>query len=240
MTFLRILIWIILIYMFYRWLCPRKKRYSLDVYFGLPGAGKTTLAAYFTKKSNKQSWVIKWAYKHRENKVSRWILSSRFWKRCRSVYSNVPITGAWKLDPRRDVGRVMICNGEVIIDEAGIEYNNRRTKDFTPEETYWYKYYRHYECYVRVFSQSHEDMDITLRRLASSFYLVKKSLIPYFVVLRRIYRKIGIDPNTHQIIDQYYFMPFGIGSKWIFCPPLWKLFNSYSRKEMPEKEWEMW
>ena len=125
MTFLRILIWIILIYMFYRWLCPCKIRNVLEVYFGVPGSGKTTLAAWFTKQANKQAWPIKWAFKHPQYKLSRWILSSRFWKRSRGVYSNVPITGAFKLDPQQDIGKVMICEGEVIIDEAGIEYNNR-------------------------------------------------------------------------------------------------------------------
>ena len=83
-------------------------------------------------------------------------------------------------------------------------------------------------------------MDITLRRLAQNYYVVKKSLIPFCVVFRRIRRKVGIDDNTHQIIDKYYFLPLGLGSKWIFSPPLWKLFNSYSRKELPEKQWEVW
>lgn len=43
---------------------------------------------------------------------------------------------------------------------------------------------------------------------------------------------------TKEIIDEYFFVPFGF--KYIFCPPLWKLFNTYSRKELPEKEWETW
>lgn len=232
--------WIIAIYIIYRWMCPPKTRNVLEVYFGVPGSGKTTLAAYFTKQANKQAWPVTWANKHPQNKLALWILSSRFWKRRRGVYSNVPITGAFKLDPQRDIGKVMLCDGEVIIDEAGIEYNNRNFKAFPPDAIYWYKYHRHYECSVKVFSQSYEDMDITLRRLAQNYYVVKKSLIPFCIVFRRIKRKVGIDDNTHQIIDKYYFMPLGLGSKWIFCPPLWKLFNSYSRKELPEKKWEIW
>ena len=223
----------------YRWMCPAKKPYSLNIYFGIPGAGKTTLAAYLTKKANKQAWPITLAEKY-PSKLSDKILASPFWKRRKPVYSNVPITGAYKMDCHKDLGRYMIVNAKGIIDEAGIDYNNRKTKDMSPEEIYFFKYYRHYELDLEVFSQSHEDMDITLRRLASSFYLVKKSLIPGFVVFRRIYRKIGIDRNTHQIIDMYYFMPCGIGSKWIYSRPLWKLFNSFSRKQLPEKEWEVW
>ena len=41
---------------------------------------------------------------------------------------------------------------------------------------------------------------------------------------------------THDIIDQYYFVLFG--SKWIFCPKLWKMFNTEERKELPKKEWQ--
>lgn len=233
------MIYIILVYLLYRWMCPRKTRHVLNVYFGVPGAGKTTLAAYFTKKANKQAWPITLAQKY-PCKLSALILRSKFFKRKVPVYSNVPITGAYQLDPQHDIGKYMIVNGKVIIDEAGIEYNNRNFKTFPPDAIYWYKYHRHYECSVEVFSQSHEDMDITLRRLAQNFYVVKKSLIPFCVVFRKIYRKVGIDEHTHQIVDMYYFRPLGIGSKWIFSPPLWKLFNSYSRKELPHKDWALW
>lgn len=233
------MIYLVVFFIIYRWLCPPKKRHVLNVYFGIPGAGKTTLAAYFTKQSMKQSWVITLCEKY-PGKVSAWILRSKFFRRKTLVYSNVPITGAYQLDPQHDIGKYMIVGSKVIIDEAGIEYNNRNFKAFPPEAVYWYKYHRHYECSVEVFSQSHEDMDITLRRLAQNYYVVKKSLIPFCVVFRRIYRKVGIDEHTHQIVDMYYFRPLGIGSKWIFSPPLWKLFNSYSRKELPHKDWELW
>ena len=53
----------------------------------------------------------------------------------------------------------MIDDAKVIIDEAGIEYNNRNFKAFPKEAIYWYKYHRHYECSVDVFSQSYDDMD---------------------------------------------------------------------------------
>lgn len=66
------------------------------------------------------------------------------------------------------------------------------------------------------------------------------SLIPRFIVVKKIRRKVGIDENTHQIIDKYYFgVPF-VDTKWIYSRPLWKLFNSFSRKQLPEKEWEVW
>lgn len=233
------MVWLIVLYILYRWLCPRKVPHVLNVYFGVPGSGKTTFAAYLTKQSMKQSRVITWAQKH-PGKFSAWLLASRFFKRCTPVYSNVPITGAFQLEPQNDIGKYMISGGKVIIDEAGIEYNNRNFKSFPKEAIYWYKYHRHYECSVDVFSQSYEDMDITLKRLAQNYFVVKKSLIPFCIVCKSIKRKIGIDDMTHQIIDKYYFSLPIIGTKWVFSPVLWKLFNSYSRKELPEKAWSIW
>lgn len=234
---------IILIYILfalYRWILPKKAGLVVNVYFGVPGSGKTTFAAYLAKQAAKTSWVIKLAKKY-PCKFSDWLIASRFFRRSYPVYSNVPITGTYKLEPHDDIGKVMIVDGKVIIDEAGIEYNNRNFKAFPSDAIYWYKYHRHYECSVDIFSQSYEDMDITLRRLAQNYYVVKRSLLPgKWIVVKKIRRKVGIDENTHQIIDKYYFgLPF-IDTKWIYSRPLWKLFNSFSRKQLPDKEWETW
>lgn len=236
---IRFIIVIFILRKIYRWLRPKEPPAVLNVYFGVPGSGKTTFAAYLAKCFLKQSRLITWAEKH-PNRFSVWLLNSGFLKRKSPVYSNVPITGCYVLDPKEDVGKHMMVNGKVIIDEAGIEYNNRNFKSFPPEAVYWFKYHRHYQCSVDVFSQSYEDMDITLRRLAQNYFVVKKSILPFFIVCRRIKRKVGIDDNTHQIIDKYYFGLPVISCKWIFAPPLWKLFNSFSRKALPDKEWSVW
>lgn len=188
----------------------KKKRggYSLSLYFGLPGAGKTTFAAYLAKKDLKKG---------------------------RTVYSNVPITGTLQVK-RSDIGKFMILDGRLIWDEAGLDYDNRKMK-MTDEEIYFFKYHRHYQMDVDFFSQG-LDVDIKIRKLARHLYLVKQSLIPGFVCRKEIGRRVGIDQMTHQLIDEYYFKPFG--TKRIFCPPLWKMFNTYSRKKLPEKPWSAW
>lgn len=229
----------VLVYVIFRWFKPVEDPHVLNVYFGVPGSGKTTFAAYLAKRSMRQSCIIAWAEKH-PCKLSEKLLSSGLWRRKTPVWSNVPITGTYQMDPRLDIGVSMMAGGKVIIDEAGIEYNNRNYKSFPPDAIYWYKYHRHYQCSVDVFSQSYEDMDITLRRLAQNYFVVKKSLLPFFIYCKRIRRKVGIDETTHQIIDHYYFGFPILTTKWVFSPPLWKLFNSFSRKELPEKDWGIW
>ena len=193
----------------------KKRKYKIphiiSVYFGVPGSGKTTFAA----------WLVKRDLRHGGK-----------------VWSNVPITGAYKLEPKEDIGKNMICDGRVIIDEAGIEYNNRDFKEFSKNSLYFYKYHRHYETAVDVFSQSFNDMDKKIRDLAQRLYVVRKSILPWFVYRRRIRKKVGINELTKEIIDEYEFVPWS--RRYIFCPPLWKMFNTLSRKQFPDKEWEIW
>lgn len=184
----------------------------VNIYFGVPGSGKTTFAAW---------------------------LARRDLRRGGKVWSNVPITGCYKLDVTSDIGSFMIEKGRIIIDEAGIEYNNRNFKNLPLRQIEFFKYHRHYSTAIDVFSQSYEDMDITLRRLAQNYFVVTKSLIPWHITVRKIGRRVGIDENTKQIIDEYRWKPF-ICTRRIFSPSLWKMFNTKSHKPLPVKKWVKW
>lgn len=188
---------------------PRRPAHILSIYFGVPGAGKTTFAAWLAKRDLKKGF---------------------------NVWSNVPITGTYKLDPLADIGKHMICDGRVIIDEAGIEYNNRDFKTFSKEQLKFYKYHRHYELAVDVFSQGYDDMDKKIRTLAQRLYVVKRSLLPWFIKRKRIGKRVGINEVSKEIIDEYYFVP--LSTHYIFSPVLWKMFNTVSRDPLPEKIWE--
>ena len=187
-----------------------------DIYFGVPGSGKTTFAAYLTKK----------AAKKKKKKNIR-------------ILSNVPIKGAYKVQ-KQDIGHYQIDNCNLLLDEAGIDYNNRNYNKFSDDETYFFKYHRHYNVNIAIFSQDYEDMDKKLRKLATRYFIVKKSIFPGFVYRREIQKRIGIDKMTKQIIDEYKFKFFLFGTKYIYCPKLWQMFNSYDYKELPPKEFTKW
>lgn len=189
---------------------------KLSCYYAGPGAGKTTFAAWLTQK----------------------YLASGI-----PVYSNVPIKGAYVIR-KEEIGRVNIPWGLLIIDEAGLEYGareyadsfNKRSGGYQALE--WYKKHRHELVEVCLFSQGFDDMDKRLRELTSDCYIVRKSLIPYFIVRKRVRKRPSIDEITHQPIDYYDFMPFG--SKRIFGPSVWKTFDSFDRIGLPAKGWTFW
>lgn len=184
------------------------KPVSLNLYFGVPGAGKSTFATYLARKDI---------------------------KRGRPVWSNFGITGAYKVE-KSDFGKYLMTDGRLIIDKAGLEFDNRKMS-MTDSEIYFFKYHRHYQMDVDFFSQG-LDVDIKIRKLARHIYLIKPCLLPWFIKRKEIGRRVGISDVTKEIIDEYFFVPFG--TKYIFSPPLWKLFNTLARKPLPEKAWETW
>lgn len=182
----------------------------LSIYFGIPGSGKSTIAA---------------------------AISRRCLKHGVHVFCNFPVKGTDFIDAASVVGYFDLgSNAKLIVDEASICYNNRNFKSFPKEAIQWYKLHRHYDCSVDVFSQSYDDMDITLRRLANRLYLVKKSLIPYFVCAIPIRRRVGINDMTKEICDEFYFdspLLRIFTTKRYFAPLAWRMFDSWAAPELP-------
>lgn len=176
------------------------------IYFGVPGSGKTTHAAKVVFDNLKKGYP---------------------------TFSNVPIKGAFLFDAS-DIGQFNISNCDLVIDEASIEYNNRKYKSLSQSVIQWYKLYRHYGVRnVYVYSQSYEDMDVTLRRLADRYFLIKRTLLPWLSVVRPIHVKIGIDEQTKQIQDEYVF---DLLPSFVWLPRYWYMFDSWAAPELPDKE----
>lgn len=192
----------------------------LRVIFGSPGCGKTTTAVRELYKKRR-------LYKHR---YANFEISEKVGKQC-----NLKGLGEWTFPPK----------SYIAIDEAGIEYNSRKFKSLSQKTIEWFKLHRHYRCDVDVYSQSWEDMDITLRRLADELWYAKK--IFCFTLLRRIYKSVRVDKNTQQIIDAYrlasfwsFLIPFNSSVKLVFRPRWYRYFNSWSVPDTPIKDdWQI-
>lgn len=183
---------------------------SLSIWYGAPGSGKSTVAAFFALKG----------------------LASGV-----PVYSNMPIKGTYYFN-KNDIGRYLIENCLVLIDEAGVDYNSRNFKsNFTPDQIKWFKYHRHERAQVMIFSQGFDDMDKILRTLGTEMYVVRKGFFRT-ITYRRIRKRPDIDEITHKPDDLYSFEPFS--KRRIFAPAVWHAFDSFSRLGLPEKEFPLW
>lgn len=190
-------------------------------YFGSPGCGKTTLAVKMAKKFKKY-------YDYTFLNFSHNIQGS--------YIADLDKLGEWTFPDSS-----FIC-----IDEAGIEYNSRAYKALPKPAIAWFKKHRHYRCDVSVFSQSWEDMDVTIRRLSDQLWYLYK--LGPFTLGRRIYKRVTVDKQTEQIIDGYKMASIlwllvwplqlrrGIfQQKFIltFRPFYYKYFDSFSKDNIP-------
>lgn len=187
------------------------------IFFGSPGCGKTTLACRTFYKEIKKGFDSSY----------------------RSLFCNFETGLANQVD-LKDLGVWSPPERSLlIIDEAGIEYNSRKYKSLSQKAIAFFKLHRHYRVDVDFISQSW-DMDVTIRRLADELWYVRR--LGPFTMLRRIYKTVGVDDNTHQIIDKFEFgkilpcilpPPFHRKNLILFFrKPYYKYFDSYSKMEL--------
>lgn len=205
----------------------------IRIFFGSPGCGKTTQICKHLKKFKK--------YKYH--------------------FCNFPLNSKYHIGQSVSTEKLLTLGqwtfpeySYVAIDEAGIHYNNRKFKTLPQFTIEWFKLHRHYRCDVDVFSQSWEDMDITLRRLADQYWYMKGIGRGWLgiTILRRVYFKVMVDETTHQIIDGYrmekgiwillqplrllglgFFFPQLKGWKLTFRPLYYKYFDSFEHPNIP-------
>lgn len=179
---------------------------AVKVYFGVPGAGKTTIAAKVAKRCHKKG--IK-------------------------CFANFPCAYTYLYDPE-DLGKWSITDCVLIIDEAAIDFNNRSYKTLPHYTIKFLKLYRHYGISeIIIFSQSYEDFDVTLRRLATEYFLVTRPG-RWFIKVKQAVKKIDIDKETHQFYDAYFWRL--IPPSFVFGPFYWKLFDSWDAPALPVKD----
>lgn len=189
----------------------RKKGIDISIFFGAPGSGKTTLGARYAEQAERTHTLI---------------------------YGNIDLDypNYIKIDST-DLGRYDFHDCTILCDESGVDFNNRDYKNFSKDLIKYLKYHRHFNAKIVFFSQSYEDMDITIRRLAQRYYLVKKSFLFKLnkkIVVKRIKKSIVIQKETRQIIDAYDFVFL---SKFVFSGRRYfKHFDTHYRYPLPSFE----
>lgn len=188
----------------------------ISLYFGSPGAGKSTCAARI-------------AYKNYGR---------------RPVYANFDCALTYRFDAAQFAYSDFPRGSLILVDEAGICFNNRRFKEMPRETIEFFKLHRHYGVDIVFFSQSWEDVDITIRRLATRLYYIRK--LPFFTMVRRVNSFVFVDKEKHQIAEGYRFMGmlsflfFSCPVYFFFRPFYYFMFDSYEaplRQSFPQLRW---
>lgn len=211
----------------------------ITIYFGLPRSGKSTLICREIYKAQKKYNKVLKKAKKKKTKEKR-----LEYYRKHNDYDNFYTNMDNKLCENRSVKGlgsewVYPIHSLVCIDEAGIEYNSRKTLSLPQSTIEYLKLHGHYKTDLRYFSQTWEDLDVTIRRLAERYYYIRR--LGPFTLVRRIKRLIMINEEK-QIIDGFEFYgflwkllpwPFGIRDAWKFIlrKPYYKYFDSYSKME---------
>ena len=176
---------------------------EMVVIFANIGAGKTTYLARYAQKELKKIRKGKSKYKH--------------------VISNTPISGTiYVPNIRKLIETTAPEHTLILVDEAGIVWNNRKMK-ITDKEIEYLKLIRHYDSKMIAISQSYDDIDITIRRIYTSMFLLER--FPYITLIKPIRKYVTIEPETEQIIDGYNFRSI-FSWRFLLRPRYFKYFDT--------------
>lgn len=200
----------------------------IALYFGNIGCGKSTLVASFCKR-----------YKKMRCKASSGLFKPHY----RHVVTNLEVDiKNVNIDDFRGLGDAYTYPPYtlVLIDEASIVFNNRNTLNMSQKKIEYFKKSRHDKHDIYLFSQSWDDVDITLRRLCSELWHLRK--LGPFTIARKVEKIVDVptgsdEDDTKEIKDGYRLVPLWhllfferVLRVW-FRPKYYRFFDSFANDD---------
>lgn len=195
------------------------------MFFGLPGAGKTTCLASIALRESRRKGRL---------------------KRYENIYSNVrlAISGVTYID-NDCIGRYDLSNCLLLIDEATLFADNRNYKNFDIGKITYFLEHRHYKADIYLFTQQWDGVDRKIRVITDRVYYMYKGKIlghwissyyriPYGIIIPD--KKRGQNGEKLGEIVQGYCKPdliTRIFSKKLFRPLYYKYFDSFEKPYLP-------
>lgn len=194
---------------------------SVSLFFGLPGAGKTSLMAYHAIKAIKS-------------------------KKYLNVYGNVhmSIDGYTYID-NDCIGKYDLSDCKLLIDEATLFADSRRFKEFSMEKLEYFLEHRHFNADICLYTQQWDGVDRKIRVITDRVYYVYKGWLlgHWFTTYYRIpYGIIIPDPHKDKSseklgeIVQGYCKPnilIRMFAPKLYRPKYYKYFDSWERRTLP-------
>lgn len=127
----------------------------IQLYFGLPRCGKTTVATALALSAS---------------------------RRGRKVYVNFPLQmEGVRVIPNSWIGRYDMSDGLIIIDEASIYADSRKFGTFSDDLVSFFCMHGHWSNDIVLFTQIYNRVDSTIRMMAERVYYVRKNPILRFL-----------------------------------------------------------
>lgn len=190
----------------------------IALFFGLPGAGKTTILAQKAYDA-----VKKGKYDH--------------------VYTNVNlnIPGVTYID-NDCIGKYQLENCLLLIDEATLFADSRAYKSFDRDKLQFFLMHRHYHVDIMLFTQQWDGVDRKIRVITDRVYYIYKTWLtgPWISKYYRIpYGIIIPDPKKGgeklgEIIQGYARPPWFVRlfARRVYRPRYYKYYDSWEYKEL--------
>lgn len=194
---------------------------AVSLYFGLPGAGKTTMMVYLALKGIKS-------------------------QRYRYIYCNVHIAvpGVTYID-NDCIGKYDLSDCLILVDEATLFADSRDFKNFGKDKLTYFLEHRHYNSDIILFTQQWDGVDRKIRVITDRVYYVYKGKllgrwftrcypIPYGIIIPD--PKKDSSEKLGEIV-QGYAKPnvlVRLFSPWLYRPSYYKYFDSWERPELPK------
>lgn len=205
-----------------------KNPYRLYLIFGKKGSGKSTqLCKIALKYLKKNKNLVK-------HKKSVW-----------TVYTNMSdmcIPDVRIIDIKHLGDFVPVSNSILLLDEAGLDFDNRQYKNFSTSKRDFFVYQRHYKVICYLASQSY-NVDKKLRDLCDGMFLYN-CIFNVFSLCRPIRKSITLTESTSEAESR---VAENLKFKWVFSwritfiPKYSKYFKSFvipEKPELPYKECE--
>lgn len=189
----------------------------IKCYFGVPGAGKSTILVKEYRKLRKK-------YKH--------------------YYTlNIDIKGCERIT-KETLEKYVIYDSLILWDEITMDADNREFKTFSKELRDFFILHRHLGCDIIYVTQNFENVDKKIRDLTSELWYMSKSIVPLFrefTTAKRIYRKVNINEFTSDLTLGYRFCNFIesiFASNFVICfrRRYYKYFDSYDTLGLEKRE----